>query len=325
MTKVSAHFRICTTSTCTAQEPDYCKSRQLNSHHRLNPSLSDTRTHGHTRGASMASSNKRKHPNLASWLATFKSPATGEMHGHGGDQQMQEAAAAAVREALGAAADASSKAASGPEKTLRQATKDTSTWLEYHRTPAEVSGEAERDPRVPVFRLSHGARRHAAFICRSRQPGAKDSRICTCPATDSPGNCTDDACSHFGTAKVRAPAFYRCPGSCRGAVLAPSVCYPIAASICEREDEPIFAVVGCETCERQIRSSSGGSLALCGKPCTSCIPVYVNADLPTRNRSIVLTERCDIDTGVSSPSERSSETGSGKEQTEEPPTKRASR
>lgn len=281
-----------------------------------------------------SSSSKRKHPNLASWLATFKSPAPGETHGHGGDRQ--QATAAAVLEATGSAVASGSGAERGPDVTLRQATKNTSTWLEHHRTPAEASGEAERDPRIPVFKLSHGARRHAAFICPARRHGAKHGEACASPATACQGECTDTACSHFGADKVRVPAFYRCPGSCRGAVLAPSLCYPIAASICEREDKPIFAVVGCESCEDQIRSDSSGSLVLCGKPCARCIPVYEDAELPRRERATVLAERCAheseaSDGGTSAASEPDSSTAEdeaiagGDKQAEEPPAKRAAR
>jgi hypothetical protein len=231
--------------------------------------------------------NKRKHPNLASWLSTFTSPAPGETHGHGGEELLQQAGAADVDDEAPAAAAAA--AAGVPKPTLRQATKDTSTWLEHHRTPAEESGEAARDPRIPVFKLGQGARRHAAFVCAGRRQGGG----CTTPATDKPSRCTDEACSQNGAPTVPVPAFYRCPGSCRGAVLAPSLCYPIAASICEREDEPIFAVVGCGSCERQIRADSSGSLVLCGKVCTACIPVYVAAKLPgTEDRAVVLTETC---------------------------------
>ena len=77
--------------------------------------------------------NKRKHPNLASWLSTFTSPAPGETHGHGGEELQQAGAADVDDEAPAAAAAA---AAGVPKPTLRQATKDTSTWLEHHRTPA---------------------------------------------------------------------------------------------------------------------------------------------------------------------------------------------
>jgi hypothetical protein len=242
-----------------------------------------------------------------------------------------------VLEATGSVVGSSSVAERGPVVTLRQATKDTSTWLEHHRTPAEASGEAERDLRIPVFKLRNGARRHAAFVCPTRHHSAKHGDSCASPATDCPGKCNDTACSHFGADKVRVPAFYRCPGSCRGAVLAPSLCYPIAASICEREDEPIFAVVGCESCEGQIRSDSSGSLALCGKPCTRCIPVYLDAELPSRERAIVLAERCapeseasDRETSTVSDSQSSTVVAeeaiaSGDKQAEEPPAKRVAR
>eukprot|EP01043_Picozoa_sp_COSAG02_P008772 COSAG02_NODE_286_length_25649_cov_13.411272_25_plen_304_part_00 len=286
--------------------------------------------------SSSSSSSKRKHPNLASWLATFKSPSPGETHGHGGDQELQQAAATAVLEATGSVDGSNSMAERRSAMTLRQATKDTSTWLEHHRTPAEASGEAERDLRIPVFKLRHGARRHAAFICPARRHDAKHGDSCASPAADCSGKCTDKACSHFGADKVRVPAFYRCPGSCRGAVLAPSLCYPIAASICEREDEPIFAVVGCESCEGQIRSDSSGSLVLCGKPCTRCIPVYLHAELPGRERATVLAERCPPESeangnetsAVSEPKSSTVEEeaiASGDKQAEDPPAKRVAR
>lgn len=284
----------------------------------------------------MASHNKRKHPDLASWLATFKSPAPGETHGHGSDQLMQQAAATSSGLEASRTPEASGADMGGSELTLRQATKDTSTWLEYHRTPAEESGEADRDPRIPVFKLSHaGAQRHAAFICGKGQSGAKASDPCACPATDRPGKCTDTACLYYGAAKVMVPAFYRCPGSCRGAVLAPSLCYPIAASICEREDEPIFAVVGCESCEHKINTDSSGSLVLCGKACTGCIPVYVESELPTRKRATVLIERhvpegkARSDTEAAALSDRKTAiatedaTASDDKETDEPLTKRA--
>ena len=285
----------------------------------------------------MASSSKRKHPNLASWLATFQSPSPGETHhGHASvDPQLQQAAASAVREASLAAAESPAAAEDKAEVTLREATKNTASWLEHHRTPAETSGEAERDPRIPVFKLSHGARRHAAFVCPAHRRADEDDSTCASSATDSPGKCTDAACPYYGAAKVLVPAFYRCPGSCRGAVLAPSLCYPIAASICEREDEPIFAVVGCASCEHQIRSDSSGSLALCGKVCIRCIPVYTDAALATR--AIVLTERYAAEEseagagGAAAPIERQSSslvedaTSSGDKHAEDPPSKRVAR
>jgi hypothetical protein len=48
------------------------------------------------------------------------------------------------------------------------------------------------------------------------------------------GKCTMPSCLHYGHATVCVPGVYRCLGSCRGVVLTPSMCYPIAASICER-------------------------------------------------------------------------------------------
>lgn len=279
-----------------------------------------------------AETGKRKHPNLASWLATFASPTPGETHGHGGEH-LHAAPGGAANGPGGEGSPAAAAAATVPPPTLRDATKDTASWLDHHQTPVEESGEAARDPRIPVFTLRPGARRHAAFVCPSHADGwavhGPDGRpvdpACATPAADAPGECNDTSCYNHGGATVPVHAFYRCPGSCRGAVLAPSLCYPIAASICEREDEPIFAVVGCGACERAIASERSGALALCGKVCTACRPVYRAAKLPgLRELAVGLTERCgtgSADSRAAAAEPASIETES--DAADEPPAKRA--
>ena len=206
--------------------------------------------------------------------------------------ETSEAAAAETSEA--AAAETSEAAETSTDES---AVSDAASWFSSSdsRTPAEAAG-AEVDSRVPIFTVQQltaaGSARHAAFVCPSRANGV--GSICVSLPRDVRARCTDPRCPRNGGAQAAATyctfapdvgrcateamvataAFYRCPGSCAGAVLSPSLCYPIAASICEREDEHIFAVVGCPSCEQTIAKNKQGALALCGRHCNACLPVY---------------------------------------------------